>query len=262
MLALALLSLTSLLYPMSAEQDPLSTQIELTRPSDGSTTATNDATDDNSPYLTFLPEDRSTRFMHTKDLVRINISSNLYDYATYYKARGSRFYMGVNFDMDDSHLSSMLRILPQPNIQYVTAKYMNLTHHLLWVLQENNSLNTLHPPSHPEPINMNAFRLLVTGLGYPKFSVDIVEFPRYNGTSNVIHSQDYQLTLSRRPRGVDLGFTIAVIIIGIVNTFAIGCVTDLQVLRAQLKESIIPVCLASGTQYILVPLVSDICTNS
>ena len=97
-------------------------------------------------------------------------------------------------------------------------------------------------------------RSLIDSIGYPQLEFHLIELSASNVTS-VSLKQTYHLTVIRGARTVDLGFTIAITFIVTMNTFAIGCLTDITMLKVQLKKNLIPVCITACTQYIIIPVV-------
>lgn len=220
------------------------------------TSTTSAPLDDQESLLTFNPPDKSTYVMHSKTDVTINISSTLYDYAIYYREKGSSFYVGVKLDMRNRYLLAMIKVKKLTNVVYHRSKAFNLSYHMLWPLQIENEMNNANYLEEAEPVNLNGFLLLIDSIGYPSIELNLIELDDMNKTT-VIHQQQYHIKIIRNYRTVDLGFTLTVTIVALMNTFAIGSLTDVAVLRAHVKDSVIPMCIAAGTQYIAVPLVSN-----
>lgn len=211
------------------------------------------ATDE--PTFTFDPPIRSVLDVNTRTQVVFNVSAELARYVNFY--RNSTIFVGVMFDEEDKFSTDMMSISKTHKVEYDFSRKYNASYKypLFWQLQPNNDFNHKVYPRDDAGLHRNVFTMTIKSIGYPRLNVQIIE--RFaNNTTDIRISETYQITAMRKHREVDLGFTVAISIVGLLNIFAIGCMTEMPVLRSQLKKSIIPVCLASGTQYIIIPLVS------
>lgn len=236
------------------------------------------------PQIFFDPPDYTQHNVHSQFYVRVNLSASLLDSTLAYSKEGSEFFLGVLFDKSDQHLASMLQILRAPYMEYEFSKKYNLTYYLFWKVQTNSLMpnvdnefvkaynrsnhifrkpstgdnaTNLAPKIVSTPLvsrRRGDFLITIANIGYPKIEIHLLE-KKPNASAHVVHKETYHIRAIRKYRAVDLGFTIVITVIGILNVFAIGCMTKTPVLRSQLKKSIVPVCLASGTQYIITPLV-------
>lgn len=210
-------------------------------------------TESAEPIFLYDPPHLSAQYVNTRFQVGINISQELMDYIKYYRA--STFFIGVKFEKDDEHSKTMISIAPTHKVVYDLSRKYNVTYPLFWKIQPDNELNRRVLAVDEADLSRNIFTLTVKSVGYPRLDVHVVE--RLPDNTTMIRMRDvYHIITQRKERLVDLGFTVAISIVGILNIFAIGCMTEIPVLRSQLKKSVIPVCLASGTQYIILPLVS------
>jgi len=213
----------------------------------------------NTSDFIFNPPNHSQFIAGTSrgDDVYFNISDPLRTYASYQKNNGHRYFAGIIYDFKDVWLYSAVKLRKTPRVIYLEPKQYNLSQYfMLWPIQLDNEQNS-QPIRTNDTASRNAFQIRLDNIGYPKFAIEIIEY-KQDRTYHILdrYTQVYYMISSRKQRGVDLGFNVATTIIGLLNIFAIGCVTDMQTLRLQLKESIIPVCIAAGTQYIITPLVS------
>ena len=238
-----------LLHSASTLETPVS--VSLTEPfSDQTTTSINE------PNFTFDPPTRTIQNVNTWTQVGFNVSTELARYITFYK--NSTFFVGVMFDKGDEFSSDMISISKTHKVEYdFPIKYnSSYIYPLFWQVQPNNELNRRVIPLDEAALHRNVFSLSIKSIGYPRLNVHLIE--RFaNNSTEIRIAEKYHITAVRENRQVDLGFTVAISVVGILNIFAIGCMTEIPVLRSQLKKSIIPVCLASATQYIIIPLVSE-----
>ncbi|XP_067937601.1 sodium/bile acid cotransporter 5-like [Watersipora subatra] len=207
-----------------------------------------------SPYyerdLLFHPPGNMKQILYSQYYVQINISTQLEDYIVIEMLNGGiDFFIGLTKPKND-----LTTILPFDKIKYIPSKNYNLSYQLFWRLQVNNSMNIEPTVLDSNSLNRNGFVLTLSKLGYS--SVDVHVIQRVNNVSSLISAQSYNITAIRKYRKVDLGFTIAITIVGLLNIFAIGCMSEVAVLRSQFKKSLIPVGLASATQYVITPLLT------
>lgn len=202
--------------------------------------------------LSFDPPNGTEQIVHSNFYVQINISTQLLDYAK--SKNGSMFFIGIVYDSSDRHLRNMLTVAKSTKVDYIYSRKYNLTYYLCWKLQVNNSINDKPSEGDESRRNRNGFVLTVENIGYPKIGFNIIERNESNHTE-VIYENTYYLIGVRKHRIVDIGFTIVISVVGVLNIFAIGCMTEIGVLRSQFRKSLIPVSLAAGTQYIVTPLV-------
>ncbi|KAF6031525.1 hypothetical protein EB796_010157 [Bugula neritina] len=98
------------------------------------------------------------------------------------------------------------------------------------------------------------FDIITDMLGYEKYYIQIVETTSNNVTS-VLESIEYQLVIVRKTRTVDLAFNVAMLILGILNTFAVGCMTDINLVKQVIKRKK-QILISTVSQYVVIPLVS------
>lgn len=209
-------------------------------------------------WLTFDPWNRTETEVNHIVPVRLKLSMPLNDYAIDHSARGSTFFVGVIYDRSNEDLTNMISVSRSSKLDSLSSKTYNLTYALFWALQLNfTASKSVATSKAANGTNINEFMVSLTGIGYPSIGVDILERTQDNVTK-VLLRETYIMRLIRKYRTVDLGFTIAITVVGMLNIFAIGCLTEVNVLRTQFRKSLIPVCLASGTQYIITPLVRGV----
>jgi len=220
-------------------------------------TTTSLATDDSElgTSLIFTPPDLSPLNVSTTIFVHLNLSKELLNYARYFLDRGHRFYIGLTFNKLDPKLANMMSLLPSQSIKYELSKTYNLSYNLFWELKSNGDYIGAPASVRPNDTQVaNGFILSITNIGYPYIHIDILEHQTDN--ISVIYQDKYQVKAIRSYRTADLGFTIAITVISMLNSFAIGCLAEVAVLRAQLKKSYVPIGVAAGTQYLAIPAVS------
>jgi len=201
--------------------------------------------------LTLTPESGSDFTRHRRKYVTYYLSNEL---SSYTQTRGSsKFYLAIDYDRKNSKVSSIFTINEfgsSPN-QVLIAREFNLTDFFL--LQEMDNSPTAYNGTFSQK---NKILLLVDGIGYAKFHLSLIEITSDNRSMVIVDHQPYEVKAVRRERMVDLGFDTAIIILAILNTFALGCVTDLSLVWRKLRDDLAKLAISSIVQFIAMPVVS------
>ena len=91
-------------------------------------------------------------------------------------------------------------------------------------------------------------------IGYARAEISLVEITPDNKTE-LLSVEEYKMKCKRPVRQVDTGFNVSITVVVILNTFALGCVTDIEDLR-QIKQRKVNILIALLTQYLAIPMVS------
>ena len=110
------------------------------------------------------------------------------------------------------------------------------------------------------PKRENAFKVRAVHVGRVMMSIRILEVQEESGNITTysrqpITSKEYKVTVVRRNRLVDLVFNAAITGVALLNSLSVGCVSDIDSLKAQFKQ---PKALAIGSccQFLIMPVVS------
>ena len=186
---------------------------------------------------------------NTKIRVTYNFSQTTLDYI-----RGkpnSEFFLGITYEDSEKYRANVLSINREDNDASIYLKRYHAKYHRAIRLE-------------PETINLDyltvnetdlpGIMIYIRQIGHVSFEVDLLELSNANKTV-ILTSKEYPMTAIRKLRKVDTSFNVAVTILGILNTFALGCVTDIGILKEAASRKI-HILLSVVTQYVLMPMVS------
>lgn len=164
----------------------------------------------------------------------------------YIKSRNaSIYYIGYIYDKTIKSTEPVVNIVgASREAQELTDKELNLFQLIIPV--EKATYNAT---------SYQRVELEIMHIGYAKITVILLELLS-DSESRVLSSHEYRVTAVRKDRLVNTSFNAAIAILGIMNTFAIGCVTDISAIRSTAKHKL-QIAISVCTQHLIMPLVSD-----
>jgi len=182
-------------------------------------------------YITLHPTSGSQINQYEVRVITVRLQAAAQQYIAARQNENSSIYIGIEYEQTNSN---------QPQIS------------------NNMNLMSQHPKNETrnETIGLKnfTFDIITDMLGYEKYYIQIVETTSNNVTS-VLESIEYQLVIVRKTRTVDLAFNVAMLILGILNTFAVGCMTDINLVKQVIKRKK-QILISTVSQYVVIPLVS------
>lgn len=199
----------------------------------------------------YLQPDNCSEFeTNNQQMITYNLSASTLEYIR--AKTDSSFFLGITYEDSEQYRASVLSFHRADDDATIYLKrYHSVYHRAIRLDQEKIDI---------DPLTVNAtdlpgIKIYIRQIGHVSFSVDLLELFKTN-TTKILTSNTYLMTAIRKPRLVDTAFNAAVTILGILNTCALGCVTDIHVLK-QLASRKSHILLSVVTQYILMPLVSE-----
>lgn len=161
----------------------------------------------------------------------------------------SKFYLGIDYDIKDIYLTTVIAIAKIQGDQSSYLKWFHTKYHRAIYLD----LNELNVSQSDNDTRTPGFNTYILHAGHTSFGLDLVELTSDNVTQ-VLYSNQYLVTAVREQRLVDTSFNIAITILAVLNTFALGCITDIEALK-KAKDHKRNILLSAIHQYVLMPLV-------
>lgn len=186
------------------------------------------------------PPSGSSFRLHDTKTIRFTLQDETVQYII--SQNSSRFYIGVEY-----------------NTSRITSRNVVLTSVDLPRLYKINSTSYYEIPEVVANDTQLAPNISFTisadmkQIGYANLAIQVLETASDN-TTRLLATELYALVCVREVRLVDIGFNAAITILVVMNTFALGCVTDFNTIKMAMDKKHIGVAMC--TQCIIIPIVS------
>lgn len=187
--------------------------------------------------IIFSPISNSTCYSGGKATLQYDITGSLQEYIQI--RNDSTLYLGVNYKEKQERWSKVVAFEEQRN----------------WAGNQKLEYQTSHRLNSPGyNSSSEEFLMYLNGIGHIELQIEVIEVTDYNKTK-VIVTAPYKLTATRKQRLVDRAFNSSIAILAILNAFALGCISDIKLVKHELKKPI-KMAITFLTQYCVLPLVS------
>lgn len=197
-----------------------------------------------SDNLIFTPTSDNTYFTDDKNTIQYEISGSTRRYIA--QRTSSVFYLGIRYSEEEKTQTKV--------VAFDSRKLWVGDQKLIYETYNKLEISNLNARTDNES-EVDGFLIYLNGIGYAMLDMDIVEVLDYNETS-VILTTVYKLSVVRKQRLVDMAFNNSIAILAIFNTFALGCLSDIKVIKHESRK-LAKMAIAFLTQYLILPLVSD-----